>query len=160
MNIEQGDGGPHICVDLGTGFPILYSHGDPIHIDRGPQTYVGVPVFTISMGMGGPHICVHLGMGSPYLCTFGDGVPKSLWLFLSLFPLLTPPLLLPFTFLHLLSLPIHYPSPYRSAQITVVMPTHANWLLGPSAVQGLAATAPVSSGPMVPHAELRLVSVT
>ena len=84
----------------------------------------------------------------------------SLWLFLSLFPLLTPPLLLPFTFLHLLSLPIHYPFPYRSAQITVVMPTHANWLLGPSAVQGLAATAPVSSGPMAPHAELRLVSAT
>ena len=45
---------PHIYVDLGTGSPILYSYGDPIHIDRGPQTYEGVPISTIDMGMGVP----------------------------------------------------------------------------------------------------------
>ena len=43
-NIDVGDGGPHIYVDLGTGFPILYSYGDPIHIERGPHTYEGVPI--------------------------------------------------------------------------------------------------------------------
>ena len=44
------DGGPQIYVELGTGS----SYGDPIHIDRGPQTYEGVPISTIDMGMGVP----------------------------------------------------------------------------------------------------------
>ena len=48
------DGGPQIYVELGTGSPSLYNYGDPIHIDRGPQTYEGVPIFTIDMGMGVP----------------------------------------------------------------------------------------------------------
>ena len=51
---RYGDGSPNIYVDLGTGFPILYSYGNPIHIDRGPQTYEGVPISTIDMGMGVP----------------------------------------------------------------------------------------------------------
>ena len=51
-----GDGGPHIYVDLGTGSPILYSYGDPIYIERGPQTYEGVPISIIDMGMGVPKI--------------------------------------------------------------------------------------------------------
>jgi len=40
------------------------------------------------------------------------------------------------------------------------MPTRANWLLGPSAAQALAATAPVSSRAMEQHAELQMVIVT
>ena len=51
---RYGDGGSHIYVDLGTGSPCLYSYGDPIHIDRGPQTYEGVPISTIDIGMGVP----------------------------------------------------------------------------------------------------------
>ena len=51
---RYGDGGPHIYVDLGMGSPILYSYGDPIHIERGP------------------HIYVVLGTGSPNLHSFGD----------------------------------------------------------------------------------------
>ena len=51
---RYGDGGSHIYVNLGTGSPCLYSYGDPIHIDRGPQTYEGVPISTIDMGMGVP----------------------------------------------------------------------------------------------------------
>ena len=46
--------GMGVPVVLGTGSPILYSYGDPIHIDRGPQTYEGVPISTIDMGMGVP----------------------------------------------------------------------------------------------------------
>ena len=52
--IDMGMGGPRIYVDLGTGSPILYSYGDPIRIERGPQTYEGVPISTIDMGMGVP----------------------------------------------------------------------------------------------------------
>ena len=51
---RYGDGGLQIYVELGTGSPILYSYGDPIPIDRGPQTYEGVPISTIDMGMGVP----------------------------------------------------------------------------------------------------------
>ena len=51
---RYGDRCPHIYVDLGTGSPILYSYGDPIHIERGLQTYEGVPISTIDMGMGVP----------------------------------------------------------------------------------------------------------
>ena len=61
---RYGDVGPHIYVVLGTGFPILYSYDDPIHIGKGPQIYEGFPI--------------DMGMGSPYLCRFGDGVPKSI----------------------------------------------------------------------------------
>ena len=50
--IDTGMGGHHIYIVLGTGSPILYSCGDPIHIDMGPQTYEGVPISTIDMGMG------------------------------------------------------------------------------------------------------------
>ena len=57
---RYGDGGPHIYVDMGMGSPILYSYGDPIHIEMGP------------------HIYVDLGTGSPNLHSFGDpGSPKS-----------------------------------------------------------------------------------
>ena len=48
---RYGDGGPHIYVELGTGSPILFSYGDAIHIDRGPQTYEGVPISTGDMEM-------------------------------------------------------------------------------------------------------------
>ena len=51
---RYGGGGPHIYVDLGTGSPILYSYGDPLHIERGPQTYEGVPISTIDIGIGVP----------------------------------------------------------------------------------------------------------
>ena len=51
--IDMGMGVP-ISVDLGMGSPILYSYRDPIHIERGPQTYEGVPISTIDMGMGVP----------------------------------------------------------------------------------------------------------
>ena len=51
---RYGDGGPQIYVELGKGSQISYSYGDPIHIDRGPQTYEGVPISTIDMGMGVP----------------------------------------------------------------------------------------------------------
>ena len=48
-----GWGSPNLCR-TGDGSPISYSYGDPIHIDRGPQTYEGVPISTIDMGMGVP----------------------------------------------------------------------------------------------------------
>ena len=82
---RYGDGGPHIYVDLGTGYiefgtgsSILYSYEDPIYIERGPQTYTkGSPYPTIAMGPDdGPHIYVDLG--TPNLYSFRDpGSPKS-----------------------------------------------------------------------------------
>ena len=60
---RYGDGGAQIYVELGTGSPILYSYGDPIHRDRGPQTYEGVSISTIDMGIGVPKIgCPHIHM--------------------------------------------------------------------------------------------------
>ena len=40
---RYGDGDPHIYADLGTGSPILYTYGDPIHINRVPKPTKGSP---------------------------------------------------------------------------------------------------------------------
>ena len=61
---RYGNRGPHIYVVLGTGSPILYSYGEPIHVGRGPHIYH-------RYGWGS-HIYVHLGTGSPILYSFGD----------------------------------------------------------------------------------------
>ena len=51
----HGWGSPYLCrIGDAPGSLILYSYGDPIHIDGGPQTYEGVPISTIGMGMGVP----------------------------------------------------------------------------------------------------------
>ena len=50
--------------------------------------------------------------------------------------------------------------PDRSAQIYVVMPAHANWLMVPSAAQEIAATAPVNTKRMEQHAELQMANAT
>ena len=64
-------GSPYLCIDFGTGSPILYSYGDPIYMERGPHIYH-------RYGNGGPHIYVNLGTVSPNLYSFGDpGSPKS-----------------------------------------------------------------------------------
>lgn len=74
---RYGNRGPHIYVVLGTGSPILYSYGDPIHVGRGPQIYEGVPISTVDMD-GGPTSTYIWGRGPRFYKVLGTwGPPYS-----------------------------------------------------------------------------------